>query len=158
MTTGWGDRGWWLELTNGFWFFRHHERLGIYWLIEGTLTSRKGLGSVELLSTLLGWLFLYSVLSLQLYRIQNWVARKIPGQNRNEVTGNWRKLHSKELLKLYILPNIIGIVRSMRIKLAGVVARMGTRRSSYRFLVREPQAMTTLWKPMRKWGILLKWV
>jgi len=46
----------------------------------------------------------------------------------------------------------------MRIKLAGVVARMGTKRSSYRFLVREPQAMTTLWKPMRKWGILLKWV
>ena len=50
------------------------------------------------------------------------------GPKRDEVPGNWRRLHSKELLKLYILPNIIRIVRSMRMKWAGVVARMGTRR------------------------------
>ena len=106
---GWGGRDWWLELFNGFWFFRHHKRRGIYWIIEGPLTSRKELGCVELPSTLLCWLFLYSVLSLQSYRIQNRVARKILGPERDEVTENWRRLHSKELHKLYISPNIMRV-------------------------------------------------
>ena len=74
---------------------------------------------MELLSTLLGWLFLSSVLSFQLCIIQNRVARKILGPKRDGVTRNWRRLRRKELHKLYIPPYIIRIVRSMRIKWAG---------------------------------------
>jgi hypothetical protein len=69
-------------------------------------------------------------LSLQLHGIQKRVGRKMVGPKRDEVPEKWRRLHSKELLKLYILPNIIRIDRSMRMKWAGVVARMGTRKSA----------------------------
>ena len=77
------------------------------------------------------------------------MARNILGPKSEEVPGNGRRLHSKELLKL---PNIIRIVRSMRMKWARVVARMGMRRSAYRVTVRKHQAMTTLLKPMCRWG------
>jgi hypothetical protein len=77
------------------------------------------------------------------------VARKILGPKSDEVPGKWRRIHSKELLKLL---NIFRMLRSMRMKWAGVVARMGKRRSAYRVMVRKPQAMTTFWKPVRRWG------
>jgi hypothetical protein len=49
------------------------------------------------------------------------------GPKRDEVTGGWRKLHKEELHNLYSLPSIIRIVKSMRLKWAGHVARMGSR-------------------------------
>jgi hypothetical protein len=44
---------------------------------------------------------------------------------RDEVTGDWRKLHNEELYNLYSSPNIIRMIRSRRMKWAGHVARMG---------------------------------
>jgi hypothetical protein len=55
---------------------------------------------------------------------ENKVLRRIFGPKRDEVTGEWRKLHDKELYALYS-PNIIRVIKSRRLRWAGHVARMG---------------------------------
>jgi hypothetical protein len=59
----------------------------------------------------------------------NRVLRRIFGPKRDEVTGEWRKLHNKELRNLYSSPSIIRIIKLRRMRLAGHVARMGRRRT-----------------------------
>jgi hypothetical protein len=59
---------------------------------------------------------------------ENRVLRRIVGPKRNEVTGNRRKLHNEELHNLYSSPNIIRIIKSRWMRLAGNVARMGEKR------------------------------
>jgi hypothetical protein len=56
---------------------------------------------------------------------ENRVLRRIVGPERDEVTGDWRKLHSEELRDLYSSPSIISIINPMRMRWAGHVARMG---------------------------------
>jgi hypothetical protein len=58
---------------------------------------------------------------------QNRVLRRVFGPKRDEVTGEWRKLHNAELRHLYSSPNIIRIFKSRRMRWAGHVARMGRR-------------------------------
>jgi hypothetical protein len=58
--------------------------------------------------------------------VENRVLRKIFGPKRDEVIGGWRKLH-EELHNLYSSPNIITMIKSMRIIGAWHVARMGRR-------------------------------
>jgi hypothetical protein len=53
----------------------------------------------------------------------NWVLRRIFGAERDEVTREWRKLHSEELYDVDSLPNIIRV----RMRWTGYVARMGER-------------------------------
>jgi len=60
------------------------------------------------------------------------VLRGIFGPKRDEVTGEWRKLHNEELHDLYSSPNIIQVIKLRRIKWAGRVARMGERSGAYR--------------------------
>jgi hypothetical protein len=55
------------------------------------------------------------------------VLRRIFGPKRDEVTGEWRKLHNEELRDLYSSPSIIRIMKSMRMRWAGHVTRMGRR-------------------------------
>jgi hypothetical protein len=55
---------------------------------------------------------------------ENWVLRRIFGPKRDEVTGEWRKLHNEELHILYSSPNIIRQINSRRMRWAGHVARM----------------------------------
>ena len=50
------------------------------------------------------------------------VLRRVFGPKRDEVTGEWRKLHNEELSDLYSLPNIVRVVRT---RWAGHVVRMG---------------------------------
>jgi hypothetical protein len=52
------------------------------------------------------------------------VLRRVFGPKREEVTGEWRKLHNEELRDLYS-PNIVRVVKSRRMRWAGHVARMG---------------------------------
>jgi hypothetical protein len=56
---------------------------------------------------------------------ENRVLRRIFGPKRDEVTGEWRKLHSEELHDLYSSPDIIRQVKSRRMRWVGHVARMG---------------------------------
>jgi hypothetical protein len=61
---------------------------------------------------------------------ENRVLRRIFGPRRNEVTGDWRKLHNEELHNLYSSPDIIRLIKSRRMRLAGHVARMGVKRNA----------------------------
>ena len=58
---------------------------------------------------------------------ENRVLRTVFGPKRDEVTGEWRKLHNEELSDLYSLPNIVRVVKSRRMRWAGHVARMRER-------------------------------
>jgi hypothetical protein len=66
---------------------------------------------------------------------ENKVLRRIFGSKRDEVMGEWRKLHNEELRDLYSSPSIIRIIKSMRMRWAGHVARMGEKKNAYRLLV-----------------------
>ncbi|KAJ4428539.1 hypothetical protein ANN_24583 [Periplaneta americana] len=63
---------------------------------------------------------------------ENKVLRKIFGAKRDEVTGEWRKLHNTELQALYSSPDIIRNIKSRRLRWAGHVARMSESRNAYR--------------------------
>jgi hypothetical protein len=67
------------------------------------------------------------------------VPRRIFGPKRDEVTGEWRKLHNEELRDLYSSPSIIRITKSRKMRWAGYVARMGEKRNVYRLLVEKPE-------------------
>jgi len=56
---------------------------------------------------------------------ENMVLRRIFGPRRDEVTGEWRRLHNKELNDLYSSPNIVRVIKSRRMRWAGHVAGMG---------------------------------
>jgi hypothetical protein len=58
---------------------------------------------------------------------ENRVLRRIFGPKRDEVTGEWRKLHNEELCDLYSLPSIIKIIKSRRMRWAGHVPQWGRR-------------------------------
>jgi hypothetical protein len=53
------------------------------------------------------------------------VLRRIFGPKRDEVTGEWRRLHNKELYALYSSPNINRVNKSRKIRWAGHIARRG---------------------------------
>jgi hypothetical protein len=82
---------------------------------------------------------------------ENRVLRRIFGPKRDEVTGEWRKLHDEELRDLYSSPSIIRIMKSRRIKWVGHVARMGEKRNAYRLLVGKPEGRRPVGRPRRRW-------
>jgi hypothetical protein len=70
---------------------------------------------------------------------------------RDEVMGEWRKLHNEELHNLYSFPDIIRQVKSRRTRWAGHVARMGEERKVYMVLVGKPKEKRLLGRPRRRW-------
>jgi hypothetical protein len=87
---------------------------------------------------------------------ENRVLRRIFGLKRDEVTGEWRKLHNGELHNLYSSPDIIRQIKSRRTRWAGHVARMGEGRNLYRVLVGKPEGKRPLGRPRRRWEDGLK--
>jgi hypothetical protein len=85
---------------------------------------------------------------------ENRVLRRIFGPKRDEVTGEWRKLHKEELRDLYSSPSIIRIIKWRRIRWAGHVARMGEKRNAYRLLVGKPEGKRPLGRRRRRCGKL----
>jgi hypothetical protein len=79
------------------------------------------------------------------------VLRRIFGPKRDEVTGEWRKLHNEELCDLYSSPSIIRIIKLRRMRWAGHVARMGEKRNVYRLLLGMPEGKRPLGRPRRRW-------
>jgi hypothetical protein len=75
---------------------------------------------------------------------------RIFGPKREE-DGSWRKLHNDELHSLYSSPNIVGVIKSRRMRWAGHVARTGEGRGVYRVLVGRPEGKRPLGKPKRRW-------
>jgi hypothetical protein len=65
--------------------------------------------------------------------------RRVFGPKKDEVTGEWRKLHNEELSDLYSLPSIVRVVKLRRMGWAGHVARMGDDRGVHRVLVGKPE-------------------
>jgi len=82
---------------------------------------------------------------------ENRVSRRISGPKRDEVTGEWRKLHNEELNDLYCSPNIVQVIKLRRMRWAGQVARMGERRGIYRVLVGKPEGKRPLGRPRHRW-------
>jgi len=86
------------------------------------------------------------------------VLRRILGLKRDEVTGEWRKLHNEELNDLYCSPSFVRVMKSRRIRWAGHVARMGERRDVYRVLVGEPEGQNHFEDPGADGRIILRWI
>jgi hypothetical protein len=72
------------------------------------------------------------------------VLRRIFGPKRDEVTGEWRRLHNEELNDLYSSPSIIRVMKSRRLRWVGNVARMGETRGAYKILVGRPEGRRPL--------------
>ena len=78
---------------------------------------------------------------------ENRVSRRVFGPKRDEVTGEWRELHTEELSDLYSLPNIVRVVKWRRMRWAGHVARIGKGRGVYTVLVGKPEGKRPLGRP-----------
>jgi len=82
--------------------------------------------------------------------MENMVLRRIFGPRRDEVKGEWRRLHNEELNDLYCSPNIVRVIKSRRMKWAGHVACMGEERGVYRVLVGKAEGKRPLGRPRRR--------
>jgi hypothetical protein len=107
------------------------------------------------------------ILPVVLYGCENWsltlwkekrlrvfeimVLRRIFGPRKDEVTGEWRRLHNEELNDLYSSANIVRVIKSRRMRWAGNVSRMGEERGVYRVLVGKPEGRRPLGRPRRRW-------
>jgi len=82
---------------------------------------------------------------------ENMVLRRIFGPKRDEVKGEWRRLHNEELNNLYSSPSIVRVIKSRRMRWAGHVTRMGEERWVYRVLVEKPEGKRPMGRPRRRW-------
>jgi 3-oxoacyl-ACP reductase-like protein len=81
---------------------------------------------------------------------ENRVLRRIFGTKRDEVTGEWRKLHNEEINDLYSSPSV-RVIKSRRMRWVGHVARIGERKEVYLVLVGKPEGKRPLGRSRRRW-------
>jgi hypothetical protein len=87
----------------------------------------------------------------RLREFEKWVLRRIFGPKRDEVTGEWRKLHNEDFHDLYSSPTIVRVTESRRMRFEGHLARMGEWRGLYKVLVGKPEGKRPLGSPRRRW-------
>jgi hypothetical protein len=88
--------------------------------------------------------------------LENRVSRRIFGPKKDELIGEYRRLHIEEHYDLFASPNIIRVIKSRRIIRTEHVASMGDRRDSYRVLVGRPGGRRPLGKPWHRWNDNIK--
>jgi hypothetical protein len=88
---------------------------------------------------------------------ENRVLRRIFGLKRDEVTGEWRKLH-EELNDLYPSASIVGVIKSRRMRWMGHVTRMGKGRGMCVLLVGKPEGKRPLGRHRGRWRDNIKMV
>jgi hypothetical protein len=86
---------------------------------------------------------------LRVFQIR--VLRRIFGHRKDEVTGEWRKLHNEELNDLYSSPNVVRVTTSRRMRWVGHVVRMGERRGVFRVSGGKTEGKRPLGRPRRRW-------
>jgi len=82
---------------------------------------------------------------------ENRLLRKIFGHKRDEVTGEWRKLHNEELNDLYSSSNMARVLKSRIMRWAKHVVRQVESRGVLRILVGKPEGKRSLGIPRRRW-------
>ena len=78
------------------------------------------------------------------------VLRSIFGPKRDQITGEWRKLHNEERNDLYSSPNIVRVIKPRRMRWTEHAARMEKSRGVYRILVGKPEGKRPLARPRRR--------
>jgi hypothetical protein len=84
------------------------------------------------------------------------LLRRVFGPKRDEVKGEWRKLHNEELYDLYSSPRIIRIIKLRRMRWAGNVTRMGEKKNVYSLVVGKPKGKRPLGRPRHRWVANIK--
>jgi len=87
---------------------------------------------------------------------ENRVLRRIFGPKKDEVTGEWRKLHIEELNDLYSSPNIVWVIKTRRMRWAGHVALWGRGKAYAGFWWGTPDGKRPLGRPRRRWKNTIK--
>jgi len=82
---------------------------------------------------------------------ENMVLRRIFEPTRDEVTGEWRRLHNEELNDFNSSPNTVRVIKLRRKRWAGHVARMGEDRGVYRVLVGKLEGKRPMGRPRLRW-------
>ena len=95
--------------------------------------------------------FIVSVMFSLLMVFENMELRRIFGPRRDEVMGEWWRLHNEELKILYTSSNIAREIKLRRMRWAGHVARMGEKRRVYRVLVGKPEGKSPMERPRCRW-------
>ena len=88
----------------------------------------------------------------------NRMLRRIFGAKRDEVTGEWRKLHNEELNDLYCSTNIVRVIKSSRIGWARHVAHMGREDVYTGNWWRKVRETDHLEKPSANGNLILRWI
>jgi hypothetical protein len=83
--------------------------------------------------------------------VQDGMPKKIHGPKRDEVTGQWTRLHNEELYDLWSSPHFVRGIKSRRMRGDGHMKRMGDRRDAYRILVGRPDGKRPLGRRRHSW-------
>ena len=86
------------------------------------------------------------------------MLRRIFGSKRDDVTGEWRRLHREELNDLYSSPIVVRVIKSRRMRWVEHVERIGERRGAYNILMMRLQGKTPTGKPRVNGRRILKWI
>jgi len=88
---------------------------------------------------------------------ENMVLRRTFGPRRDEVMGEWKRLHNEELNDLYTSPNIVRVIKSRRMRWIGRVTCMGEEKGVYRVLVGKREGRSH-WGDLGVDGWILGWI